>query len=81
MKRSDFEKDRFAGINWPKYEEGDQEYLQIGMIMGIICQLGRGMPASQCRIFIYNGKFSLAQLIPNLTKQTDRHPKQARWLR
>ena len=33
MKRSDIEGDRFAGINWPIYEEGDQDYLQIGKSM------------------------------------------------
>ena len=30
MKRSDIEGDLFTGINWPKYEEDDQNYLQIG---------------------------------------------------
>ena len=43
MKRSDFEKDRFAGINWPKYEEGDQDYLQIGMMMA---EKGKGSDAA-----------------------------------
>ena len=33
MKRSDIEGDRFAGINWPKYETDSQDYLQIGKSM------------------------------------------------
>ena len=35
MKRSDIEGDRFAGIKWPIYEEGDQDYLQIGRTLDI----------------------------------------------
>ena len=68
MKRSDFEKDRFAGINWPKYDEGDQDYLQIGMMMGIFFFGGGDMPAFYSRNFICTGTFC-AKLISHMAKK------------